>query len=712
MNENPMKLTGKSIINPNNYKLVFFFTAVILLGLLQFLCKDAGISGDEEKHRQQAINVYNFYATYGKDTSALNYVYSKDPMQYNGQSFDLIAYCVEKVFHVTNIYEMRHHLNALAGWLIILFAGLIATELMGYGAGIGTMLLLFISPFFLGHSFNNNKDIPFALGIIMSVFFIIKYFRQFPKPKLTTIVLLIFSIALSISIRMAGIIVIGYLGLCAILFIIRERRLNKKNQGTSKKLFSRIILISILGYFFGIVLWPYALVHPIAGPLIIFGAIKEFPISLGQIFEGKLLWSDQIPWYYLSKYILITVPIVVITGFLLFIILSKHIWTKNNWVETFLILFITLFPIVFSSVTTSSDYGGWRHFLFIYPSLVICSVAGFNALLKLFDKKLYYYLVLSLIVLLSIRPVIHIIQNHPLEYVYYNEIAGGVKRAYGNYEMDYFQNSPRQASKWLLKQIKERTPEKGQKIIIASNCSVKYFFRNDADKISTVYYKYNYSNRVTQNYDWDYMILCNTYIDPFLLKHNYFPPANTICEIKIDGVPVCVVLERKQKYDYQAYQYQKAKDFKKANELYDQALAIEPKNIDILMQVLTFTYMNKNWEKFKEMIDYSLSVYPNYPEFLNFKGILYMNSGRLKEAINTFYYIVQDINPDYFKAYANLGICCVMQKDYYSAVDYFSKCIELNRDYEEGYIYKARVLHYLGRDEEADELLRKEGLVK
>jgi hypothetical protein len=693
--------TIKKVFASLNYRFFFFFTGLLFLFLLPYLSKDAGISGDEEKHHRQAVNVYNYFNTSGKDTSALYNINSRDPMQFNGQSFDVITYYIEKKFDVDNIYEMRHIFNALVGWLIILFAGLITKELIGWGGGIVTMVLLFITPFFLGHSYNNNKDIPLALGFIMSIYYIIIYFRQFPKPKLRIIFLVSLSIAIAISIRIAGILIIAYLGIYAILFIIKENYLKKENIKNLKKLILQLLGISVFGYFLGILIWPFALRHPIDNAFIIFQAMKNFPVALGQIFEGNIIWSIQIPWYYVSKYILITVPVVIIFGFALFIFFIKRFVNKKNWLEIFIIVLSVIFPVIFSSFNNNNDYGGWRHLLFIYPSIVICSVLGFYALQKIINNNYIRFIVIFIVALGCIKPVLHIIRNHPLEYVYYNEFAGGVNKAYTNYEMDYFQNSPRIASEWLLKHIKEKGVEKNHKIVIASNCSVGYYFRHDTAIISTLYCNFDRKS----HYDWDYMIACNTYIDPYRLRNNYYPPDNTIYQLKVDTAPVCVVIERIQKCDYQAYKYSQSKDFSKAYEFYNMAITFEPKNKYVILDFIQCCVSNKDPITALNTIDYFMSIYPNDPNAMFFKGIVFMNTNRIPEAIALFQNIVQNINPRYSQAYYNLGCCYLNINEYDKALASFKNCIAIESQNKGAYEYIVKILMFQNKTEEANKII-------
>jgi hypothetical protein len=52
--------------------------------------------------------------------------------------------------------------------------------------------------------------------------------------------------------------------------------------------------------------------------------MAHFPDTFRQIFEGKVMWSDNMPWYYLLKSMGITIPLVVISGFVLFFIFIRR----------------------------------------------------------------------------------------------------------------------------------------------------------------------------------------------------------------------------------------------------------------------------------------------------------------------------------------------------------------------------------------------------
>jgi len=71
-------------------------------------------------------------------------------------------------------------MSTLAGWLTILITALFAIWISGYGAGIIVIFLFAVSPTFIGHSQNNLKDIPFALGYISGLYYILKFLYSDP----------------------------------------------------------------------------------------------------------------------------------------------------------------------------------------------------------------------------------------------------------------------------------------------------------------------------------------------------------------------------------------------------------------------------------------------------------------------------------------------------------------------------------------------------
>ena len=94
----------------------------------------------------------------------------------------------------------------------------------------------------------------------------------------------------------------------------------------------------------------------------------------------------------------------------------------------------------------SSLYSGWRHFYFIYPSIILISLQGvYTISLNLSKyKKLFFALIF-----LFILPVIFwMVKNHPYQYVYFNSLVESKFDKY--FDMDYWGVSNYNALSYLL----------------------------------------------------------------------------------------------------------------------------------------------------------------------------------------------------------------------------------------------------------------------
>ena len=117
-------------IKDNPWKLIFWIFAICALFTAVRLSLDAGFSGDEEFQMKQAKAVYDFYASGGKDTVAIDARPDWNLPHY-GQTVDNLAYFIAHVFSIDDELTVRHVCNAICGWLILLFGGLIAHRITG-----------------------------------------------------------------------------------------------------------------------------------------------------------------------------------------------------------------------------------------------------------------------------------------------------------------------------------------------------------------------------------------------------------------------------------------------------------------------------------------------------------------------------------------------------------------------------------------------------
>ncbi len=631
-------------MNNKQLKYIFFSLATLLLLLMLKGGKDAGISGDEYLHYNQSISVYNYFTTLGKDSTAL--ITPNTHLKYYGQSVDNLTTIAIKWFNIYDIFLFRHLTNSTIGWLTILFASFFAISLSGYGAGILVMILFTLSPTFLGHAQNNLKDIPFALGYISSIFFTLRLLLNKGKNKIYDQVLLTLAIAFSISIRSGGLILICYLFLFFILHaIVRFQKEKKIDLKEFRNTLLRLLLITAIALSLSILLWPYGQQNPLSNIWISYKVMSQFPTTIRQLFEGKTEWSDLMPWYYLPKYMIITIPLVVFAGIASFLILAKKIISNHDTLLKYgFLIFSILFPIIFVIYEKSNLYGSWRHFLFIYPSILILSAIGLFHLFTYFKKKILTYLFVIVSIALSIHPLKFMILNHPYYYLYYNQLVGGLNGAYGNYETDYYYNTIREGSEWLKNYLKS-TKKEGP-ITVASNFSVNWYFRNHPG-IKSIYCQYDQRSQ----YDWDYMVVANSYIPAVQLQNKNWPPKNAIHVLYADNVPIGAIFKRETKLDLQGYQELKMGNFNTSAQFFSDAL-------------------KKN--------DQDELIFYNFATVLVNQGKIDSAQAMLKSGLK--------INPGYEPALMYLGNIAVFQNNPHEAIGYYKTILDYNRKYDEAYL--------------------------
>jgi len=690
---------------PSLFRLLFIVTAFVIAVTMPLLSRQAGLSGDEDKHYRQAEKVYQYYATRGEDKSALS-----DPelkLNYYGQSFDLLTYTFNKIFSVEKIYETNHIFISLAGFLTIFFSGLLAGLLMGYRAGLITMILMFFAPRFLGHSFNNPLDIPFALGYVFTIYQIFRFLKKLPHFSIPIAIWITLGIAWTISIRIGGLLLIPYAFFFAGLYVIFHK--------WEFKIFSRegylfirkgllfLVLISVTGYFLSLLPWPYGLQHPFKNPLEAMRLMANISVAIRVLFNGEIIWSNKLPWYYISMNILYTVPVIILLGFVLNLAVYKIYRRQFRPVFIFLLYFSVIFPLAYVVYKNSNVYGGWRHLLFVFPPLAVISGITFDSAAR-FLKLKYLKYSLSLVLLVGlVHPARHLIVNHPFEYTYFNELIGNVKKAFGRFENDYYLNSLRQGSEWFIQNILQKdSKEKEDKTILASNASIGYYFRHYQDQVQTAYTRY-YDRGA---YDWDYAIYFCNYIDPYQLKNNIWPPFKTIHTIEVDRVPICAVVKRESKMDYRAIQLTDQKDFLNGIPMLEEVIKKEPHN-EIAMLKLAEAYLQiMQNDKAIRTVNQCLENYPDYDKALNLKGIAYMQNQEYDQALSTFIYIINKVNYRFVTAYHNISLIYVRQNDPETAKNYLRKAIEVNSNYQPAYLLMAEILKQQGLTNEANQYLQ------
>ncbi|MGC1389778.1 MAG: hypothetical protein WA816_01980 [Bacteroidales bacterium] len=656
------------MMNETRLKYIFNFSSAFLLVLMLILSKNAGITCDEVLHYNHSVSVYNYFASHGEDQSALNTPVTN--LKYYGQSYDNLVTILIKWFNIEDVYGFRHIMSSIAGWLTILITALFAIWLADYKTGILVLVLFAISPTFMGHTQNNLKDIPFALAYIASTFFLLKFLVSGRKNSYSDIILLTASVAFSLSIRAGGLLLICYMFFFIFIFyLIKYLGERKIDFIELRKKVIWIFCIAAVSWFLSILLWPYALQGPVRNVVESYRVMAHFPSTFRQIFEGKVEWSDFMPWYYLPKSMFITIPVIISAGLVFFSIIPKANLNAEKKQLLGFVVFTVVLPLVFVVFEKSNTYSSWRQFLFIYPGIVLLASTGYYHFYESLKGRYLKWGFVIFIGVLAIHPLKFMISNPQFYYLYYNQLVGGLKGAYSNYETDYYYVSQTGASKWLIDYLKDN--ESVQRIKVKATYSVEWQFRKNPE-IETSYFRYEERSQS----DWDYAIVANRYISPFQLRNKIWPPENSIHIIYADKVPVCAIIKRKSKDAFAGYVALNEGKNKEAIGYYKRALKIDDRDEMIFYNFAAALYNDGLYLKADSLLKAGLELNPDFGPILMYLGNIARSKNRIDEAIK-YYKRVIEADKKYFEAYVGISELLI-DKDVIKARELLTTCLDMN----------------------------------
>jgi hypothetical protein len=221
--------------------------------------------------------------------------------------------------------------------------------------------------------------------------------------------------------------------------------------------------------------WPYLWGHPVARLLEAAARAAESPWDAKVLFMGQLTRVIDLPRTYGAAILSLqlTLPALILgpAGAVLSLVQGR----RNGALPWVLVLWTWwLVPFAPSMAFGSVVYDNARQLLFALPPMFALSSWAIAALLRAPRFKLARG---ALVLLVLLPGVIGILRLHPYEYIYYNELAGGVRGADQRFELDYWVTGFREAMEY----VNGVAPAQATVAVAGSRAAAAYYAREDLE---------------------------------------------------------------------------------------------------------------------------------------------------------------------------------------------------------------------------------------
>jgi hypothetical protein len=457
--------------------------AAVAVMLATFL--DYGLTWDEERNHVYAGYLLRWYETLGRDRSALAYL----NIQYYGGFFEIVAESVGRMLPL-GIYEGRHLVNVLFGWIGLWGTYRLGSEVGGPRAGFFAAAFLLFIPEFYGHAFNNPKDLPLASLSVWSLVAIVRAIREIPAIRWSSVAWVALSLGLVLGVRVGAVFHFAYVAVAWVGALALWQWRTRPDRRALLRGTTRVALAlgtAVTGAWMTMLLfWPYGQVKPIDHTLEGVRYAVRFHFTQIVRFGGWDIPANALPRSYLP--VMLTLKLPEYLG--LALLAAAAAWalqlrkgrallpSRSKWLELSVVALAVVMPVALVVLLHSTLYDGIRHFLFILPPLATLAGIGFSAWLDAPIPRVARLAVAAGVGLGMVFTGWQMVTLHPYQTAYYNQRVGGLPGAAPRFETDYWGNSYREAAEWVFKNL----PPSGDQPLVLVNCSDDFLSSYFIDK--------------------------------------------------------------------------------------------------------------------------------------------------------------------------------------------------------------------------------------
>jgi len=358
-------------------------------------------------------------------------------------------------------YERYHLLNMLFNGLIFVSAYIMLVVWCRnpWLALLGPIMLV-LTPRFWGDFPANPKDTPFATMYFVGLTAI--YLSPYVRNMYVRIVVYACVIGAVQSFRIVGLTLFPLLFVYELYLYLDAHQKNLKWKSFVRWLCStgmRLGITVFCALFITVLGWPYLGSSFLKHLTDILKTSREYPWFGVTLTHGVNMKSDALPWNYLVYWYGVTTPIIVLV--LSIVAVVKGFTTNFRNPIYFLLTCALVLNISMIALSHPHMYDGLRHSMFLLPILTLLATTAFIELVQSLRGK-WLYICIVLVLCNGALVAREYVRLHPYEYIYFNELVGGLPGAQGRYETDYWGASFREAVLWL----RDETKNSREKIVV------------------------------------------------------------------------------------------------------------------------------------------------------------------------------------------------------------------------------------------------------
>ncbi len=194
--------------------------------------------------------------------------------------------------------------------------------------------------------------------------------------------------------------------------------------------------------------WPWSALSPL-NPIRGLLSFGEFHYHIRTVLFGRFYEMADVPRYYVPTYIAIRLPLLTLGSMLLgIVLLAVPAFARAAGIEGArrrelgLIAFTALFPVVSQVIAEGPALDGCRHFMFVFPAIAVLAGVGISTGIGVLARWHRNVMIggLALIAISYAWTANKLLQLHPYEYLYYNQLVGGLEGASRRFVTDYWVN--------------------------------------------------------------------------------------------------------------------------------------------------------------------------------------------------------------------------------------------------------------------------------